>query len=237
MADIDVNNPFTQMQRNYYEPETPNMVDKGGPGGHRQHDPNPDYWGILLNDLLQGDWSDKVGLDFGCGCGRNVLNVVQRVKIKEMHGCDISSQNISYCNWYLNQHRFNNYKFFHTNGVELNGLESNFYDFVCSTIVFQHISVYSVRTSIQKDIARVLKPGGVFSLQMAFGPGHPSPSEYFRDWWDCPGTNSGFDVQILDPKVLENHLLETGFSSVTTVVRPAWEDPNHSSWIYARAVK
>lgn len=234
---IDTGNAFTVMQKRYYENETPNMVNKGGPGGHRQHDPNPDYWGVLLADLTTGDWSDKVALDFGCGCGRNVLNILQKINIKEVHGCDISSQNIRYCENYLAANGQSKFKFFTVNGVELDGLDSNFYDFVFSTITFQHISVYSIRDSIQRDIVRVLKPGGIFSLQMAFGPGHPHPSEYYRDWYDCPGTNSGFDVQILDENILKTHLLECGFGSVSTVVRSAWEDPNHRQWIYARAVK
>ena len=43
-----------------------------------------------------------------------------------------------------------------TDGVTVKPLLDNFYDFVMSTIVLQHIAVYEIRKSILSDIYRVL---------------------------------------------------------------------------------
>ncbi len=237
MTVITANNPFTQMQKTQYENETDAMMASGGPGGHRHHDANPDYWGVLLKDLTEGDWSTKLILDFGCGGGRNVWNVLHNVSVKEAHGCDISSSNIRYCENYLKSSIHTNFKFFTVDGVSVSNLPSDTYDFIFSTITLQHISVYSIRNSILKDLYRVLKTGGILSFQMGFGPGHPNPTPYYDDRWNLELTNGAYDVQILDEQVLSNHLLDIGFNTVTTQIRPSWADINHQTWIYARATK
>lgn len=88
---------YVSMQKNYFEAETPSMAIEN----HRQHNSNPDYWGILLKPLTQGDWSNKTIIEFGCGCGRNIENILNNITVKEAHGCDISVNNIKYCEKYV----------------------------------------------------------------------------------------------------------------------------------------
>ena len=65
---VDPKNPYTLMQKGWYNPGTNN---------HEEHNNNPDYWDILLKDLKDKDkWAGKNALDFGCGKGRNVTNML-----------------------------------------------------------------------------------------------------------------------------------------------------------------
>jgi len=59
-------------------------------------------------------------------------------------------------------------------------LKSNEYDFVMSYVVFQHIPVYSIRKKLLQEILRVLKPGGLFSIQMLFAS-PLTPISYYDD--------------------------------------------------------
>ena len=61
---IESANPYTQMQLHHYE----TTADLMNVENHRVHNGNPDYWDILVRDT-ESDFRDKVGLDFGCGCG------------------------------------------------------------------------------------------------------------------------------------------------------------------------
>lgn len=72
-----MSNRYTEMQKSYYERETPNMKIVN----HMNHNDNQDYWNILLEPLKTGNWSRKKALDFGCGCGRNVLNMSKTFNI------------------------------------------------------------------------------------------------------------------------------------------------------------
>ena len=87
-------NQYTSMQKSFYESQASNMAI----GNHKEHNSNPDYWSILLYPLSQGDWSNKTILDFGCGCGRSVVNVLEKYTIGRIDGSDIGPQNIEYPN-------------------------------------------------------------------------------------------------------------------------------------------
>ena len=49
-----------------------------GTGNHPEHNPNPKYWDLLLGDIkiAPEKWEGKKALDFGCGQGRNVTNLL-----------------------------------------------------------------------------------------------------------------------------------------------------------------
>ena len=79
---LDTANGYTSMQRSYYESTADVMNEQN----HMFHNANRDYWDILVADTQTG-FRDKVGLDFGCGCGRNVMNVWNR--FRRMDGVDI----------------------------------------------------------------------------------------------------------------------------------------------------
>ena len=127
---IDSSNPYTQMQLHHYEMTTDLMNVEN----HRGHNGNPDYWDILVNDT-ESTFRDKVGLDFGCGCGRNVQNLWWR--FKRMDGVDLSFGNLVHAHENLRSIGCpaDRYQLFQANGVDLGNLRDNEYDFVMSTIV------------------------------------------------------------------------------------------------------
>jgi ubiquinone/menaquinone biosynthesis C-methylase UbiE len=226
-------NKYTEMQKNFYEAETETMKQ----ANHCQHNANPDYWEILLAPLDKMNVKKSIALDFGCGCGRNVLNMAKKYKLKEVHGCDISSNNVKYSESFLKENGITNSKFFTTDGVSLQPATSDTYDFLMSTIVLQHIPVYDIRKTILTDFYRVLKTGGVLSFQMGYGTGRTLPTaEYYDNIYDAQSTNSAHDCRVTDESQIINDLNEIGFKNITTIVRPAFED-NHTQWIFVRAEK
>lgn len=225
---------YTLMQKTYYENETPRMSIEN----HVFHNDNDDYWNVLLKPLKEGDWSDKITLDFGCGCGRNVQNVLKNFNVKEAHGCDISSNNVAYCERTTPEVTGGktNFKFITVDGQSLNPIESNTYDFIMSTIVLQHICVYSIRRKILEDMFRCLKPGGTISIQMGFGGGHPNTAAYYEDATHAESTNSGFDVRVDSHEQIEQDLTEIGFTDFEFEICKQWTD-SHQNWIYFKARK
>lgn len=224
---------YTAMQKQYYEDGTPVMAIQN----HLFHNDNPEYWSILLKPLQSGDWSDKTVLDFGCGCGRNVMNVLKTFNVKEAHGCDISSNNVEYSKKFvLDQTGKTNFHFFATDGQSLQPGESNAYDLIFSTIVLQHIPVHNIRKKIMTDFYRCVKPGGMISFQMGFGSAGHRVASYYENATHAETTNGGYDVQITDPKNLVDDLVEIGFKDVNYVIGQPWTD-QHSNWIYVTAVK
>lgn len=233
---IDKSNQYTQMQKDFYNSTADIMAIEN----HRGHDLNPDYYGLLLSDIGQ-NFSGKKALDFGCGIGRNVDNLLNMTDWLRVDGCDISAENIKRAEQFLNEtaHTDEKYSFYTTTGVNLQPLESNEYDFVMSTIVLQHIAVYSIRFSILSDIYRVMSPGALFSFQMScFGS-----ASYYDEDLTVSGTNGAHDVAVSNPDDLISDLQKIGFSDIKYFITNEWDantgqycnDPY--KWIFVKAYK
>lgn len=241
---MDQNNKYTSMQRHQYDSTADIMAIEN----HRGHDSNPDYYGLLLKEIKQNpdQWTDKTALDFGCGIGRNVDNLLRLAKWKFVDGCDISSENITRAGNFLNSvHTKELFNLYTTTGITLDPIKDNQYDFVMSTIVLQHIAVYDIRTSLLKDIYRVMKTGGLFSFQMAqYNSARINCAKYYDNVWDAPATNGAFDVSIDNPQNLIDDLVSFGFKDVTYTLTPEWDANNKcylnspdSKWIFLTARK
>jgi ubiquinone/menaquinone biosynthesis C-methylase UbiE len=227
---IDKENIYTQMQKHEY---------RNGTSNHQEHNSNDDYWNVLLGDVKNSDdWKNKVALDFGCGQGRNVTNLLSLSEWKRVDGVDISEVNIEHCKEeFTNQ----NSKWFVNSGVDLEQLSSNEYDFVMSTITLQHIPVYNIRRSLIEEILRVLKPGGTFSFQMAFGPAskgdYRNPALYYDNIYHAQSTNSAWDVRVSNEEDITKDLKEIGFEGVEIKVCDSFSDKQHPQWIYVKCQK
>tara|TARA_R100000388_G_C7235320_1_gene157459 strand:+ start:989 stop:1684 length:696 start_codon:yes stop_codon:yes gene_type:complete len=223
-------NIYTLMQKSQY---------RNGTSNHLEHNENPDYWSILLGDLKDKDqWAGKTALDFACGKGRNVTNMLSLCDWHRVDGVDISVGNIEYCknsyqgqksNWYLN------------NGIDVSCLQDNKYDFVMSTIALQHIPVYEIRKNIISGILNCLKPNGVFSFQMGFGQGLLDPSglnrprsAYYDNAYTANGTNSSHDVRVQSEEEIVEDLQNIGFVEIETHIRNSFSDTGHPNWIYVK---
>jgi SAM-dependent methyltransferase len=101
-------------------------------------------------------------LEVGCGPGR-LMRPMSR-NFGDLHGVDVSDEMIR-----LAQERFAGARGIHlhvTNGSDLAPLASDYFDFVYSYAVFQHIPSAEVVLAYFDEIRRVLKNGGFARLQL-----------------------------------------------------------------------
>lgn len=224
------NNKYTKMQKQTYEDSAPAM----NLDNHMHHNGNQDYWDILVNDT-ESSFRGKNGLDFGCGCGRNVQNIWMR--FKRMDGVDISQGNIDFARINLQKagapgDRFN---FILCNGVDLSNIPDAEYDFIMSTIVLQHIAVHEIRLNYLREFFRVSRPGALLSFQMGFGEGW-GKAGYYENAWQAEGTNSAHDVAVTDCEQIRGDLEQVGYTGITFQIRPSFWD-HHPHWIFVKAIK
>jgi len=211
-----------------------------GTNNHLQHNDNPKYWELLVGDIQQNpeEFADKVALDFGCGKGRNVTNMLSLANFKRVDGVDISIDNINYCN---NAYQFQNSDFYLNNGTDLQDLKSNEYDFVMSTIVFQHLCVHELRYALKQEICRVLKPGGIFNFQMGYGSmewkGNNTVYPYYENHYDAMSSNSAHDVRIENVEDLISDLTKIGFNDIKYFIEKPFSNGGHPNWIYVQCKK
>jgi ubiquinone/menaquinone biosynthesis C-methylase UbiE len=200
-------------------------------GSFDAHNQWTDYENLFTNIDNQ---SEKIGLDFACGPGRNIVKYSNR--FKRLDGVDISPVNIENAKKYISSNSIES-NLYVSNGVGIDCIESNTYDFVMSTIALQHICVYDIRYSIMKDIYRILKDGGVFTAQMGFGSPSPATVGYYENYYDAEGTNRTCDVCIESTDQLEKDLLEIGFTNFEFVIGTVGPGDVHPNWIYFNCKK
>jgi len=128
------------------------------------------------------------------------------------------------------------------NGLYLKKIAINYYDFVISTIVFQHIPSREVRWNLKKEIYRISKIVGSFSYQMRHCDTvdiRDNHSSYEDDAFDKEGSNGKCDVQItqVTDKTLINDLLNIRYKNIETYVTNYFSDNSHQNWIYIHTEK
>jgi len=114
-------------------------------------------------------------LEVGCGPGR--LMRPMSAHFGEIHGVDVSDEMIR-----LAGERFHGASRMHlhvTNGADLSPLSADYFDFVYSYAVFQHIPSRDVVMAYFAEIRRVLKNGGLARLQLnGLPPGGKAPDTW-----------------------------------------------------------
>jgi cyclopropane fatty-acyl-phospholipid synthase-like methyltransferase len=177
---------------------------------HQQHNTDPEYWDILLSPVKSNSkhWNGKRAFDFGCGCGRNLVNLSTLAEWETIDGCDISPSNSEYAKqWFDSQNKTTaKCKTWESCGNDIQPAEENYYDFIMSHIVFQHISSYDVRFSIMNDMYRSLKDGGLCSLHFMDMEIASQYYENSNEWKNCVVGN---------PEFLINDFTKIGFKNVT----------------------
>ena len=224
---------YATMQKMHYETTSHLMIEN-----HQFHNANPDYMGILLQPIF--DMGGGFALDFGCGHGRNVQNLLAEDIFDRVDGVDISAKNIEYATKNILESGFDSSKFnmMVNNGLDVSVLPSNEYSFVMSTIVLQHICCHSIRFNLLDGLYRSMKRGGVLSFQMGFGGTRWKTAGYFDNAYSAVETNGLHDVQVENEGMIIGDLVKIGFSKETILanIRSSMRD-HHKKWIYVRCIK
>lgn len=165
---------------------------------------------------------DKDVLDFGCGLGRNLVYYTGKVNL--IDGVDIAEHNLELIREWLRVKNYNvdDYKLYKNDGVSLNGIPSNSYDVVMSTICLQHISVHSIRYNLLSEFYRVLRDNGYITLQFLYSTEKPNTVEYFSDVWDAEGTNGARDCVVGDVSNVISDLKKIGFTNFNYFIDQAF---------------
>ena len=134
-----------------------------------------------------------LALEYGCGPGRMLLRLAPR--FARIDGVDLSQEVLDVarrrCARLTSTPRL-----LLTDGQSVPDATHGCYDVAYSVICLQHICVHSVRVRILEGLFRALKPGGLLTFQMGYGPGHARMVDYFDDYVDAPGTNGVADVAV-----------------------------------------
>jgi SAM-dependent methyltransferase len=175
-----------------------------------------------------------LALEYGCGPGRMLLRLARH--FSRVDGVDISPEVIEVARRRC-QHLPHRPLLFTTGGDGVPRELDRVYDVAFSVICLQHICVYSVRRRILEGLFRALKPGGLLTLQMGYGPGHAGMVDYFEDFVGAAGTNGAADVGVLHPSEIAGDLQAIGFQSGAFALTPTGPGDTHGAWIFVRALK
>jgi ubiquinone/menaquinone biosynthesis C-methylase UbiE len=231
---LNKENKYTQMQLNEYNNMAKLWSEQNREpvvGSFDMHNDWPDY--EFLFERINNQ-SHQIGLDFACGPGRNLVKYSRR--FKRLDGVDISPINIEKARNYTTNYGVTP-NLYTSNGIDIDVVPTDEYDFVMSTIALQHICVYDIRYSIIKDIHRVLKDGGIFTAQMGFGSPSPMTVGYYENYYDAEATNRKCDVCIENIEQLTNDLFKIGFRDFEYKISKVGPGDCHPNWIYFSCIK
>ncbi|WP_293058478.1 methyltransferase domain-containing protein, partial [Okeania sp. SIO2B3] len=168
---------------------------------------------IIQGIPIKSEW--KV-LEIGCGVGR-LIQPLRKI-FAQVDGVDISENMIQFARQYLADGKQNG-EVYVNNGCDLQALSSESYDFVYSTIVFQHIRSISIVKSYFREIFRVLKPGGYFRIQVH---DHSAKSLGNFDEEGSKDQQYYFSGNAYTEEQLKDLLLEAGFNLVSLKSAKPW---------------
>ena len=101
-------------------------------------------------------------LEIGCGAGR-VTRALANL-FGEVHAVDVSGEMADRAKRALEGHPHAHV--YQNNGMDLSIVPGENFDFAFSTIVFQHIPSRDVIENYVREVARLLRPGGLFKFQV-----------------------------------------------------------------------
>lgn len=232
---IEKDNKYTAMQLKQYnvEAEKWSLKERGHVIGNWEENNNKHDKDLLFRGI---ELSQCVGLDFGCGPGRNLVRFGR--EFQRLDGVDISPTCIEKAQLHLRAEGIepDTINLYTCNGIDLECIPSEIYDVIMSTITLQHICVYEIRLNYFKEFFRILNPNGILTAQMGFGD-REDGCEYFENFYEADGTNGWHDVMIHDPADLQKDLEDIGFKDFTYSIEPCGGGDMHDNWIYFRAHK
>ena len=164
---------------------------------------------IHEDDLIKKD-GDYIWLDLGCGIGR--ITKWMAYRCKKVYGIDISEEMIRLAN--LRKEKFvkQNIVYYETDGSTIPYPE-NFFDFVFSYLVFQHMKSWFMIKDNFDGVYKALKPGGIFKVLLR-------KKEEPLKWW-----NGGFAVT---KQIYEAVCQLVGFK----IIKSTYDSENYTYWLW-----
>jgi len=177
-------------------------------------------------------------LEIGCGIGRLFPGFAEL--FDEIWGVDISAEMVR-------QGRelcpVLHARFVLGNGEDLSGLESEYFDYCFSYLVFQHIPDLNILWKYLDEVYRVLKPAGAFQLHFRASSslkskvlrrlpeGLRSLAQRFRNRYD-PGELITWTGVAVSPQQVTRRLSQLGFTGVE--ILPCSSFKHRSFWAIGR---
>lgn len=188
---------------------------------HYNHNLEPNFWKHMIDPVLINRLKNlgSLGFEFGCGAGRNLVNLLVAGSLARVDGIDISKGHA------INAQKFVDQKMGLGKSIVLEGngsscfpFPSESYSFAISHQVFIHISVRDILLSILRDLYRILKPKGTVVINfMDMGSSMPHDENHNDFPMDISITKDDFPFIRLD-------FAETGFSDISLVKETNWVD-------------
>ena len=227
---------FAEFQKRYYDLESDNMKIED----HASHNYNPNLWLIGYGPLLlyPQKFRNSNCLDFACGTGRNMINLSKFNIFKEVHGADISLNNLNNAKIkHASNFNKSNFHYHLTDGKSAKIVTNKKFHFIFSTIALQHIPVHRIRSSILEDLISVLHEDGILSFQMGFGSkkfggkNRFGSVSYKTNFTSARETNGSHDTRVESPDEIVNDLNDLGLPYVKIFITEAFND-KHPFWIW-----
>lgn len=187
------------------------------------------HW--LLTGVTMG--AGATALDYGCGDGDLMVGLAPR--FARVDGVDRSVAWTSTARRRCHEAGLDGRAWL----IEGEGLPPGLdgqYDVACSVGYLQHLCIRASRIHILRSLFDALKPGGLLTFQMGYGPGHADVAGYDEDRADDGRTGTS-QVCVLHPGEIGADLVHIGFTSLSFSLQPAGERDSHGAWIYVRALK
>jgi SAM-dependent methyltransferase len=128
-------------------------------------------------------------LDLGCTIGDTTLPFVDAYPEAEVHGVDVGAPCLRYAHARANA--FGKTVHWHQMNAEKLDFPDDYFDIVVSTLLF-HETARNAALNIFKEIARVLKPGGVTAHFDGFKSRSYEPILEFLGLWEVYNNNENF---------------------------------------------
>lgn len=199
-------------------------------GWYKEHNEDPNEEAILFRGIPHH--VNSLALEYGCGPGRNIIKF--KDFFARIDGADISKDILDKLPENLAESAVTVPTLYHTNGHNLPDVPDASYDVVFSIICMQHIGCRDWRLELYREFLRILKPGGFFTFQTGFGPGHPQSVDYFHNY-DETDTHHR-DTRVEDINAIKADLEAQGFTNFDFVITPPCHDV-HPFWIWIRVQK
>jgi 2-polyprenyl-3-methyl-5-hydroxy-6-metoxy-1,4-benzoquinol methylase len=116
------------------------------------------HWSAEFSDFVARHTPDtRVGrlLDWGCGCGRLTVPLLEHHTGADIHGCDIDEEAIAWCRSHLPQARFETIAPYPPTPYP-----SASFDVVIAASVFTHLSRHTQSMWLE-ELKRIVRPGGI----------------------------------------------------------------------------